>query len=124
MSKKKKDYYHIKAEKVKPGMIIGIDRNDDYGDISLVTRIDEKGHDDFSCWHYSIDMTQMGVMIGRIKFETKVRVFTGETRIKYLDMIRKDICDRLHSAERDLATVTLVQSLDKQYLSDGLKRRG
>lgn len=124
MSKKKKDYYHIKAELVKPGMVIGIDRNDDYADISLVTRIEDKGADSFSCWHYSVDMTQMGLMIGTIKSETKVRVFTGKARIKYLDMVRKDICDRLHSAERDLATVTLVQSLDKQYLSDGLKRRG
>ena len=102
----------IKAKEIQPGMVIGIDRGDNYGDISLV--IATKGFVSVEYTHFNYIDSYGGAMIGTIDGKTKVKVITGKKRDKVIKSVKNDLFRNRQDVEKDIEMIWLIQAMDKQ----------
>lgn len=102
----------IKAFKIKPGMVIGIDRGDNFGDICLVTSIKRKGLVNIEYLHIDLLMAYHGKLVGSIDRKTKVKVIKGKKRKEVISKIKKEVFKSLHNVEADIDTIRLIEAME------------
>jgi len=103
----------IKAYKIKPGVVIGVDRGDNYGDICLVTAIKRKGLVNIEYVHIDLLMAYHGKLVGSIDRETKVKIIKGKKRKEVINKIKKEVFKSLHDVEEDINTIRLIEEMGK-----------
>lgn len=110
----------IKANKIKPGMTIGVKRGGYnsktretvWHDPCLVTAVE--GCDRVQYTMFNSHECSMGRMVGYLNGQDKVKVYTGKKREKILEGVRKHLFDNYFRAKRDLDLIKLVIELEKQ----------
>lgn len=106
----------IKASQVKPGMVIGIDRGDNYGDVCLVLAIKNTGgifnrNNVLEYTHLDVNDCYFGPLVGSIRAKSTVKVITGSERKATLKKIKDQVFKSLHNVERTIDTIRLIEAM-------------
>ncbi len=106
----------IKASKIKPGMVININRkganNRKYEDICLVTAT--TGHTKVNYTHLDFQDAYGGLLIGTIDGLEEVQIIKGKRRKYILDHIKNDVFRNLHDIENIIDTLRLIEAMERE----------
>lgn len=100
----------IKAKNIKPGMVIAIDRGDDFGDVCLV--LATSGFVDVEYKHLDLQ-DAYDALIGIIKGETDVKVLKGKNRKDVIQKIKSQVFRRLHDIEATIDMIRLIEAMEE-----------
>lgn len=99
----------IKASEIKPGMVIGIDRGDNYKDTCLI--LAKKGFVEVEYTHLDTGEAYGGAMVGTIDGSTMVKVIRGKKRDKIIKTIKDEVFKNLHDIEYLIDMIRLIEAM-------------
>jgi len=105
----------IKANQIKPGMVISIKRHikkKSFEDICLVVAI--KGKQEVEYTHLDFQDPYYGLMVGTINGEQVVQVVEGKKRKFIIQEITKEIYRSLHDTENIINTLKLIEAMERK----------